>query len=86
MFVIVTYDVNRRRGPKVLKVCKKYLAHTQKSVFEGNLTRKQLDKMEKELKNVIDSSSDQIMIYCLESTKYTWKEQIGSITSNDTIL
>ncbi|MBO5354080.1 MAG: CRISPR-associated endonuclease Cas2 [Lachnospiraceae bacterium] len=38
MFVIMSYDINKKRVSKVMKVCRKYLIHVQKSVFEGNLT------------------------------------------------
>ena len=34
MFVIVTYDVSSKRVVKVMKTCRKYLTHVQKSVFE----------------------------------------------------
>ena len=45
MFVIVTYDVNVKRNNKVLKICRKYLVHVQKSVFEGNITEAKLRKL-----------------------------------------
>ena len=38
MFVIVTYDVNAKRDPKVMKTLRKYLTHEQHSVFEGLIT------------------------------------------------
>ena len=49
MFVIVTYDVNVKRNNKVLKICRKYLVHVQKSVFEGNITEAKLGKLKSEL-------------------------------------
>lgn len=42
MFVILTYDVKAKRDTKVMKVCRKYLTHDQKSVFEGMITEKKL--------------------------------------------
>ena len=33
MFVIVVYDINRKRVGRALKICRKYLVHVQKSVF-----------------------------------------------------
>ena len=44
MFVILTYDVRQKRHSKTRKICKKYLYHVQKSVFEGYLTERQLKK------------------------------------------
>ena len=35
MLVIVTYDISVKRVAKVMKICRKYLAHVQKSVFVG---------------------------------------------------
>lgn len=34
MYIILTYDVGSKRVEKVLKICRKYLVHVQKSVFE----------------------------------------------------
>lgn len=38
MFVILVYDINIKRNKKVLKICRRYLNHVQKSVFEGVIT------------------------------------------------
>ena len=35
MYVILTYDVVAKRVSKVMKTCRKYMVHVQKSVFEG---------------------------------------------------
>lgn len=40
MYVILTYDVKVKRNPKVLKLCRKYLTHVQKSVFEGFISER----------------------------------------------
>ncbi len=77
MFVIISYDVNTKRVGKVMKTCRKYLVHIQKSVFEGSLTEKKLNKLKRELNNIIDVDQDSVCIYCMESAKYTRKEQIG---------
>lgn len=53
MFVILVYDVNKKRDGIVLKTCRKYLKHTQKSVFEGAITESKLDKLKKELQEKI---------------------------------
>ena len=52
MFVILTYDVNSKRVGKALKICRKYLSHVQRSVFEGNITEGKLRKLQKELQRV----------------------------------
>ena len=79
MFVILTYDVNSKRVGKELKICRKYLSHVQKSVFEGNITEGKLRKLQKELQRVILIEEDTICIYRMDSVKYARKEQIGKI-------
>ena len=86
MFVILSYDVNQKRVGKALRICRKYLAHIQKSVFEGRLTEGQLEKLKRELKRAIDPDKDSVCIYCMESVKYAKKEQIGVMERNSNII
>ena len=81
MFVIVTYDIGAKRGVKSMKICKKYLHHVQRSVFEGNITERKLKKMKGELESCIIRNIDSICIYQLGSLKYTSKIQIGVVES-----
>lgn len=82
MFVILTYDVNKKRDAKVLKICRRYLSHEQKSVFEGIITEAKLEKLKKEIQKQIDISEDSVNIYEFSSMKYSCKEQIG-VNNND---
>lgn len=77
MYIILVYDINKKRVSKVMKICKKYLHHIQNSVFEGSITIYQLDKLKKELQRVINTKEDKICIYHLNSLKYVRKEEIG---------
>lgn len=79
MFVIAIYDVHHKRVSKVRKTIKKYLHPIQRSVFEGEITESKLNALQDELLKIIDVTYDSITIYCLESTKYTNKLQIGEI-------
>ena len=45
MFIILAYDIHTKRASKVLKICRKYMMHVQKSVFEGDLTEAKLKKL-----------------------------------------
>ena len=38
MFVVLSYDVGKKRVKKALRVCRKYLTHIHRSVFEGPIT------------------------------------------------
>lgn len=50
MFVIVVYDINIKRVSKIHKICREYLYPIQKSVFEGEISQKNLKKLQWELK------------------------------------
>ena len=86
MFVIIVYDVNVKRNSKVLKTCRKYLPHVQKSVFEGYITDAQLNKLKKEIGRIIVPEDDSFMIYRFDSSKYSSKEIIGVSVDNSNIL
>ena len=86
MFVIVAYDVNQKRVAKVMKICRKYLVHVQKSVFEGIITEAKLTALKRELQDIIDFDNDGICIYSTASTKYLLKEQIGVVEDYTNII
>ena len=86
MFVILTYDVGTRRVAKVMKICRKYLDHVQRSVFEGMITEAKLKRLQKELEGTIEIEEDQICIYKFASLRYTQKEVIGLISETGNII
>lgn len=86
MFVIVTYDVNEKRNNKVLKICRKYLVHVQKSVFEGNITEAKLRKLKSELKRTTKTDEDSVIIYRFDSLKYSSKEVLGEYSPEEHFL
>ncbi len=86
MFVIVTYDVNVKRNNKVLKICRKYLVHVQKSVFEGNITEAKLRKLKSELKRTTKTDEDSVIIYRFDSLKYSSKEVLGEYSQEEHFL
>ena len=86
MFVIVTYDVNVKRNNKVLKICRKYLIHVQKSVFEGNITEAKLRKLKSELKRTTKTDEDSVIIYRFDSLKYSSKEVLGEYSPEENFL
>ena len=86
MFVILAYDVNQKRVSKVMKICRKYLVHVQKSVFEGILTEGKLQALKRDLKKVIDVETDGVCIYSTASTSYFLKEELGVVEDNSNII
>ena len=53
MYVILVYDIHQKRVGKALKICRKYLIHIQKSVFEGNITESKLKALKEELGHLL---------------------------------
>ena len=86
MYIILTYDVNQKRVSKMLKICRKYLLHVQKSVFEGVITDGKLRLLKDEIQQVIDVTEDMVCIYCMESTRYVHKEEIGMVQNRSSII
>ena len=77
MFVILSYDIKKKRVGKVLKICRKYLRHIHKSVFEGVLTEGELSKLKKELEGIVKKEEDSVCIYKIENIYHAKKEEIG---------
>lgn len=81
-----TDNVNAKRNNKVLKTCRRYLTHVQRSVFEGTITEARLGRLKREIRRVIDTSEDSVMIYRFETLKYSSKEVIGTYEVSDNFL
>lgn len=86
MFVILVYDVKTKCNNKILKICRKYLRHVQKSVFEGNLTEAKLKRLKNELKKISNEKEDSIIIYRFETLKYSSKEVLGTYEEDSNFL
>lgn len=91
MYIILVYDIKLdREGARVLrrvfKVCKRYLTHVQKSVFEGELTPSKLASLKEELKKLIRKDEDSLIVFKSSNKKWLQKEFWGmdeiEITSN----
>ena len=83
MFVILAYDVKQKRQSKIMKICKKYLFHAQKSVFEGYLTEAQLNMLESELAHVVDPDEDSLCVYKVPYYRNVIKDELGYSMAND---
>ena len=86
MFVILAYDVGKERVTKVMKICRKYLHHIQKSVFEGIITDAKLEKLKNELKQCVNFAEDKVCVYKFASLKYSGKEELGAACISENIL
>lgn len=65
MYVIVVYDTAVERNARILRTCRKYLHHVQRSVFEGNLSEAQIHRFRAEVQQVINVDYDHVLVYTL---------------------
>lgn len=84
--MILLYDVNVKRNNKIMKICRKYLYHVRKSVFEGRIIEAKLKNLKNEIKKVCNDEEDSVMIYEFDSLKYSTKEVFGVYVPNENIL
>lgn len=77
MFVIMVYDINEKRVAKVLKRSRKYLYWVQNSVFEGEISDTNFNKLKMELARIIKENEDSVIFYTFRTTKYSNRETMG---------
>ncbi|MTI48946.1 MAG: CRISPR-associated endonuclease Cas2 [Firmicutes bacterium] len=90
MYVVLIYDIMMDDGGvkvqrNTFKICKKYLTHIQKSVFEGNINRLKLMELKSELSKYIRNDRDSFILFKSRNEKWLNKEFLGMIddkTSN----
>lgn len=63
MYVLLVYDICEKRVNKVLKISRKYLDWVQNSVFEGEISKPNLEKLKSALKGIIEDKEDSVRIY-----------------------
>jgi CRISPR-associated protein Cas2 len=76
MHVIVVYDTAVERNPRILRTCRKYLHHVQRSVFEGQVTPAQLRRFQAEVEFLLDLSYDSVIVCTFppgtEPVRHAW--------------
>ncbi len=82
MYVVLVYDISlddngRKRWSHVFKIRKKYLTHIQNSVFEGEISKVQLVKLQRELDEYIDKQQDSVIIFKSRQERWLDKEFWG---------
>ena len=82
MYVVLVYDVSQqengsKRWLRIFKICKKYLTHIQNSVFEGEISKVQLVKLQRELDEYIDKQQDSVIIFKSRQERWLDKEFWG---------
>lgn len=77
MFIIAMYDIKETRVGKALKICRKYLNWVQNSVFEGDISTANIEKLKIEMKKLMNSAEDSFIIYSLRDERYSKREILG---------
>ncbi|MBB6174938.1 CRISPR-associated protein Cas2 [Nocardiopsis mwathae] len=79
MHIIVVYDTAAERNPKILRTCRRYLHHVQRSVFEGQLSPAQFTRFQRDVKDLIDDEYDHVIAYTLPPgavpQRVTWGQE-----------
>ena len=70
MYVVIVYDVSVERVNKVKKFLRQHLHWVQNSVFEGEVTRAEFERIKAGLRELIDENEDSIVIYELRSRPF----------------
>lgn len=83
MYFVLAYDIaHPKRLRKTLKICRRYVNWVQNSVFEGELTPEQFEKMIAALKKIIKKEEDSVIIYLLRN-RHVFKRFILGIEKNE---
>lgn len=77
MYVILVYDMDKRRVGKMLKICRQYLNWIQNSVFEGAISEVKLKELIKEAKLIMDEETDSLILFKSREERWLEKEVVG---------
>ncbi|HYT46621.1 MAG TPA: CRISPR-associated endonuclease Cas2 [Methylomirabilota bacterium] len=77
MYIILVYDMDRKRVGKMLKLCRQYLNWIQNSVFEGEISVAALKQLEFEAKEIMDLDRDSLILFKSREERWLEKEIIG---------
>lgn len=77
MYILLVYDVGVARVAKVHKFLKRHLHWVQNSVFEGELTAVQLEKVKAGLRRLLEEETDSVLVYTAREARWLQREQWG---------
>jgi CRISPR-associated protein Cas2 len=78
MYVILVYDVDKKRCGKMLKLCRRYLNHIQNSVFEGEITEARLEELKIKANKIMKKETqDSLIVFKSRNEKWLNKEIVG---------
>jgi CRISPR-associated protein Cas2 len=77
MYVIIVYDINVDRVNKVKSFLRTHLHWIQNSVFEGEVTKSELEEIKDGLKGIINKDEDSVILYTMRSEKALKRKVLG---------
>lgn len=84
MFIILYYDVCEKRCVRMLKTCRKYLLWVQNSVFEGDISHANYERMIYDLRKIMkDDEGDSLVVYTFRSLRYSERKVYGTDKKDD---
>lgn len=82
VYLIVVYDVEADRTRLFLKYLRRYLTHVQNSVFEGEVTEGDAEKIETGLEEMLEPGESTI-VYRFSSEKLLTRTAFGEDPTED---
>lgn len=79
MHVVVVYDTAAVRNHKILRTCRKYLHHVQRSVFEGELSDAQLKRFQAAVEDALDLTYDNLLVYTFPPGTTPQRLELGAV-------
>ena len=78
MYVIIVYDIKVERVNKVKGFLRKHLYWIQNSVFEGEVTKSELEEIKTGLLNIIKKDKDSVIIYRFRTSDAFNRKVLGA--------
>jgi len=82
VYVVVVYDVQADRTYRFLKFLRQYLTHVQNSVFEGELSEGDIQKIKERLESMLEAD-ESVIVYRMSSEKYVTRTVFGEDPAED---
>jgi CRISPR-associated protein Cas2 len=76
-YYICVYDIGVKRGPKALRLFRRYLTWVQNSVFEGELSPAQFAELEAAASAILEGE-DSLIVYEMRTGRYMERRVVGA--------
>ncbi len=77
MYAIIVYDIGQERVARVCKSLRRRLTWVQNSVFEGEISEADFQKIKADLNRIIEPEHDSVLFYCIQNPRGWEKRVLG---------